>query len=119
MVNGVCFLVALIGRLGRHGTGLVWVLNEVPLVVEPEFGPPTVQCESQGPPVPLEKDGLARPVADVEELGMSIGELRSDQVGDHVECAGQLRVRAGDEANDLPRVEGAELGLDLSGRARL
>ena len=37
----------LIGRLGRHGAGLVGVLNEVPAAVEHEFGPPAVQCESQ------------------------------------------------------------------------
>ena len=32
------------------------------------------------------------------ELEMPIGELRGDQVDEYVECAGQLRVRAGDEA---------------------
>eukprot|EP00614_Pseudopedinella_elastica_P002255 CAMPEP_0172588044 /NCGR_PEP_ID=MMETSP1068-20121228/7006_1 /TAXON_ID=35684 /ORGANISM="Pseudopedinella elastica, Strain CCMP716" /LENGTH=37 /DNA_ID= /DNA_START= /DNA_END= /DNA_ORIENTATION= len=37
-------------------------------------------------------------MSDVEELEMLIGELRGDQVSDDVECAGQLRVRAGDEA---------------------
>ena len=51
--------------------------------------------------------------------GVLIGELRGDQVGDDVECAGQLRVCAGVEAHDLPRVVGVELGLDWSGRARL
>ena len=58
-------------------------------------------------------------MADVEELEMPIGELRGDQVNDDVECAGQLRVRAGDEAQGLPRVAGVEIGLDWPGRARL
>jgi hypothetical protein len=98
---------------------LVGRLNEVPAAVEHEFGPPAVQCKSQAPPDLLEEDGLAHPMVDVEELGMPIGELRGDQVNDDVECAGHLRVRAGDEAQDLPRVAGVELGLDLSGRAKL
>ena len=85
VVEGVCLLVVLIGRLGRRGTGLVGVLNEVPEAVEHEFGPPAV---SQAPPGLLEEDGLARPMADVEELGMPIGEVRGDQVADDVECAG-------------------------------
>ena len=38
VVEGVCLLVVLIGRLGRHGAGLVGVLNEVPAVVEHKFG---------------------------------------------------------------------------------
>ena len=58
-------------------------------------------------------------MVDVEELKMLIGELRGDQFDDDVECAGQLSVRTGDEAHDLPRVVGAELGLDSPGRARL
>ena len=41
-------------------------------------------------------------MADVEELELLIGELRGDQVDDAVECAKQLRVRAGDEAQDIP-----------------
>ena len=57
-------------------------------------------------------------MVDVEELGVIIGELRGDQVGGDVECAEKLRVRAGGEAQDLPRVLGVELGLDWSGRAR-
>ena len=61
-----------------------------------------MQCEPQAPPDLLEEDGLARPVVDVEELEMPIGELRGDQVDDDVECARQLRVRAGDEAQDIP-----------------
>ena len=40
-------------------------------------------------------------MVDVEELEMLIGQLRGDQVYDDVECAGQLRVRAGDEARGL------------------
>ena len=40
----------------------------------------------------------ARLMADVEEMGVLFGEMRGDQVGDDEECAGQLRVRAGDEA---------------------
>ena len=38
----------------------------------------------------------------VEELEMLIGELRGEQVDDEVECARQLRVRAGDEAQGVP-----------------
>ena len=78
-----------------------------------------MQCEPQAPPDLLEEDGLARPVVDVEKLEMLIGELRGDQVDGNVECAEQLRVRAGDDAQNLPRVEGVELGLDLSGQARM
>ena len=47
VVEGVCLLVVLIGRLGRRGTGLVGMPNEVPVAVEHEFGPPAVQCESR------------------------------------------------------------------------
>ena len=78
------------------------MLNEVPAATEHRFSPPAVQCESQAPPDLLEEDGLARPVADVEELEMPIGELRGDRFDDDVECAGQPRVRAGDEAQDAP-----------------
>ena len=56
MVEGVYLLVVLIGRLGHHGAGLIGVLNEVPAVVENEFGPPAVQFESQAPPDLLEED---------------------------------------------------------------
>ena len=80
VVEGVCLLVVLIGRLGRHGAGLVGVLNEVPAAVEHEFGPPAVQCKSQAPPDLLEEDGLAHPMVDVKELEVLIGELRGDQV---------------------------------------
>ena len=59
MVKGVCLLIAHIDRLGRHGAGLVGVLNEVPAAVEYKIGPPAVQCESQAPPDLLEVDGLA------------------------------------------------------------
>ena len=82
VVEGVCLLLLLIGRLGRRGTGLVGMLNEVPVAVEREFGPPALQCESQARSCISEEDGLARPVADVVELGMPIGELRGDQVDD-------------------------------------
>ena len=92
--------------------------GEVPAAFEHESGTPAVWCEAQAPPGMLEEDKLARPVVDVEELGMPIGELGIDQVDDGVECAGHLFVRAGDEAHDLPRVIGVELGLDWSGRAR-
>ena len=34
VVRGVCFLVVLIGRLGRHGAGFVGMLNEVPAAVK-------------------------------------------------------------------------------------
>ena len=47
-----------------------------------------MQCESQAPPDLLEEDGLARPVVDVEELRVLIGELTGDQVGGDMECAG-------------------------------
>ena len=117
VVEGACLLVILIGRLGRRGTGFVGMPNEVPAAAEHEFGPPAVQCKHQATPGLLEADGLARPVIDVEELAIPICELRGDQVGDDVECAGQLRIRAGDEAQDLTRVVGFELGLDWSGRA--
>ena len=84
VVEGACLLVVLVGRLGRRGTGLVGVMNEVPAAVEHEVDPPAVQCESQAPSDLLEGDGLARPVVDVEELQMPIGELRGDQVGDEL-----------------------------------
>ena len=56
VVECVCLLVVLIGRLSRHGAGLVGMLNEVPAAVVHEFGPPAVQCESQVPPDLLEED---------------------------------------------------------------
>ena len=86
------------------------MLNEVPAAVEREFGPPAVQCESQAPLGMLEEDGLARPVVDVKEMEMLIGELRGAKDDDDVECAGQPRVRAGNEGQVLPRVVGVELG---------
>ena len=67
----------------------------------------------------LEDNALALPVVDVEEPEMLIGELKGYQVDNEVECAGQLRVCAGDEAQDLPRFVRAELGLDWSGRTWL
>ena len=88
VVEGVCLLVVLIGRLGHHGAGLVGVLNEIPAAVEHEFGPPAVQGKSQAPPDLLEEDGLAHPMVDVKELEVLIGELRGDQINDGVECAG-------------------------------
>ena len=51
VVEGVCLLVFLIGRLGRHGAGLVDMINEVPEVVKHKFGPPAVQCEYKGFPI--------------------------------------------------------------------
>ena len=104
VVRGVCLLVVLIGRLGRHGAGLVGMLNEVPAVAEHEFDPPAVQCKFQTPPDLLEEDELAHSMADVEEPEMPIGELRGDQVDNDVEFAGQLRARAGDEAQDVPEL---------------
>ena len=80
VVEGECLLVVVIGRPGSRGTGLVGLLNEVPAAAEHEFGPPAVQCESHAPLSMLEEDGLARPLVDVGELGMPIGELRSGQV---------------------------------------
>ena len=59
VVDGVFLLVVLIGRLGRHGAGLVGVLNEVPAGAEYKFGLPAVQCEFYAPPALLEDDGLA------------------------------------------------------------
>ena len=82
VVDGACLFVVFISRLGRRGTGLVWMLNEVPAAVEHEFGSITVQCESQAPPDLVEEDGLVRSVVDVEELEMPIDELRGDQVDD-------------------------------------
>ena len=38
LVESVCLLVGLIGRLGRRRVGVVGVLNEVPAVVEQELG---------------------------------------------------------------------------------
>ena len=92
VVEGACLLVFLIGRLRGRGTGLVGVLKEVPAAAGHELSLSAVQCESQTPPGMLEEDGLARPVVDVEELKMLIGELGGDLVDDNVECAGQLRV---------------------------
>ena len=109
VVEGACFLVVLIGRLGRRGTRLVGILNEVPAAVKHEFGPHAVHWESRAPPDLLEEDELARPVADVEGLRVLIGELRGDQLGDDVEFARQLRVCAGDEAH----------GSNLRARTRL
>ena len=119
VVEGACLLVVLIGRLGCRGTGLVGMLSRVSAAAKHKLGPTPVQCESQDPPGLLEEDGHACPVVDVEELKIPIGELRGDQVDDEVKCAGKLRVRAGDEAHDLPRVLGVELGLDCPGRAGL
>ena len=58
-------------------------------------------------------------MVDVEELDVIIVELKGDQVYGGVECAKHLRVRAGDETRDLPRVVGVELGLDWPGRDRV
>ena len=55
VVEGACLLDVLIGCLGRHGAGLVGVLNEVLAAVEHEFGSPAVQCESRAPPDLLEQ----------------------------------------------------------------
>ena len=82
VVEGVCLLAILIGRLGRHGAGLVGVLNEVQAAAGHEFGPPAVQCKSQAPPDLLEEDGLTHPMTDVEEPEMLTGELRGDPVND-------------------------------------
>ena len=46
MVEDMCLLVFLIGRLGRHGAGLVGVLNEVPAAVEHEFGLTHLRCSA-------------------------------------------------------------------------
>ena len=86
VVEGFCLLAVLIGSPGRRRTGLVGVLNEVPAADRHEFGPPAVQCGPQAPPDMLEGGGLARPVIDVEELEIIIGELRGDQVDNDVEC---------------------------------
>ena len=104
VIDGVYLLVVVIDRLGRHGAGLVGMLNFVPEAVDHKSGPPAVQCESQAPPDLREEDGLAHPVIDIEELEMLIGELRGDQLSNDGECAGQLRVRAGDEPQDFPEL---------------
>ena len=43
MVEDMCLLVVLIGR---HGAGLVGVLNEVPAAVEHEFGLTHLRCSA-------------------------------------------------------------------------
>ena len=91
---------------------------EVPAAVEHEFGPPAAQCKSQALSDLPERDGLARPLAHVGELGVFIGELRGDRVVNNRECAGNILERACDEARDLPRGAGVELGLDWSDRSR-
>ena len=58
VLEGAGLLVVFIGSLGRHGTGLVGMLNKVPAAVGHEFDPPAVQCESQAPPDLLKKHGL-------------------------------------------------------------
>ena len=112
-------LAAFIGRLGCRGTGLIGWLNEVLGAVGHEFGPPAVQCGSLAPPDMPEKDGLECPGVDVGEQGVLIGELGGDQVEDIAECARPSPVRACDEARNIPRVVGVELGPDWSDRARL
>ena len=57
------------------------------------------------------------PGVDVEELGVHIGKLGGTQVGDTMEYAGSLSVRACGEARDLPRAVAAELGLGWSDQA--
>ena len=115
----MCLLIALIGRLGRRGTGFVGMLNEVPVAAGNEFGPPAMQCGSKAPPDLQEENGLARLVVDVEELEMRIGVLTGDQLEGDVECAGKLCLRVCDEVRGLPRVFDAELGLSRSERARI
>ena len=56
---------------------------------------------------------------DVEEMGLIIGELKGDQFGNVFKCAGQLPVRAGDEACGFPRVADTELVPDWPGRTGL
>ena len=72
MVEGVCLLLVLIGRLGRHGTGLVGMLNEVPAEVEHKFGPPAVQCDSQLELELIQTHMAQKPVLRVEEGGVLI-----------------------------------------------
>ena len=93
---------------------MVGVLNEVLAAAGHEYSLPAVQCESKASPDLLEGAGLAHPGADVKEPGMLIGELGGGMAGDVVESAGQIPVRACDEARDLPRVLWSlcELGLD-------
>ena len=79
-------LVVLIGRLGRHGAGLVGMLNEVPKAVKHEFGHP--RCRASPRPRPLRPPGLLEgdrlanpnPVVDVEKLKVLISELRGAKV---------------------------------------
>ena len=87
MVKGACLLAVLIGRLDRHGTGLVGLPKGVSARGGLEFGQPVVQCESKATPDLLEEEGLAHPGVDVEELAMPIGELGGDQAGGVVKCA--------------------------------
>ena len=119
VVEGVCHLVVLTGRLGRLGTGLVWVLGEYPGSGRAFVWLTGVQRESQAPRDLLEEDGLACPVVDVEELGLHISELRGNHTGDAVESSRQLSLRAGDETHFLPRVAGVELRHEWPGLSRL
>ena len=58
-------------------------------------------------------------MADVAELGMSIGELKGDQVGDFMKLAGQPTAEAGGEEYGLPWVVGVEFVLEWFERAGL
>ena len=93
------------------------MLNEVPAAVKHELGSPAVQCEPQAPPDLLKKDELANQRADVKELELLSRKPGGDEASCDVECAGQLRVRTGDEAYDILRVVGTEFGLGWSDRA--
>ena len=46
VVEGVCLLVVLIGRLGRHGAGLVGMLNKIPAAVDHESGLTHPRCSA-------------------------------------------------------------------------
>ena len=51
MVEDMCLLVVLIGRLGRHGAGLVGMLNEVPEAAGHEFGLTHLRCSASPRPL--------------------------------------------------------------------
>ena len=63
-------------------------MSEVPTAVGHELGLPTVRCKSKAPPDLLDGNIPTRPGIDIIELGVLIGELEGDQVGDVVERTG-------------------------------
>ena len=82
VVKGVCLLVVLIGRLGRRWTGLDGMNAERgPGSGRAYFWPTRGVVRVPGPSRPAGGRCTCTSRADVEDLGMLIGELRGDQVG--------------------------------------